>query len=413
MGQSTGWIPLREARRRLKLPKPLFEAFKNSHLLGPCTTAGYVLEEAVEHLLHFGTQWDTHERFAEPLSAPEYSSRFISDEEYARVKPIPGMGIPPPDTQAHVQINQADLLNDTGWIAHFYLVPNYYMFPNTTELALILPPPLRIAAKREVPGTCCQTHLYPHPSGALGLVTVSSRESPSYKTGEHQENPWAVAFEQAYDVAVGVLDNLAVEYDMPLPIAHSLLIGVPSGLMNIFFAHRPRVKTIAPNNNLLPSPPHFEMKAAYALYREATSSNNPFHQFLVFWKVYDETKYILSEWRKHHKRTAVKVQREFLPNNPALGVDPKGNVKEISFEQKRKELQGPYRAALAHAGETKQGHKALTAATAKDTNNVAVQVAVVRFMARVSLTNVAATLDLTADTLDLLEGTDDAKPQRQ
>jgi len=39
-----------------------------------------------------------------------------------------------------------------------------------------------------------------------------------------------------------------------------------------------------------------ELRDAYALYREAVSSNNPLHAFLAFWKVYEEPVYVRRGW---------------------------------------------------------------------------------------------------------------------
>ncbi|CAN5911555.1 hypothetical protein BH23ACT11_BH23ACT11_30090 [soil metagenome] len=386
----------------MNISKPVFHALANCLLLGPRTDSDYVLEEAVEHYKRFGTQWHTHERFAVPLNEPQFSDRYISDEEYDKRPAIPGLDRPPPDWRAQIQVtntwvaDEADESDesDTGWIAHFYLVANRFMFPNTTELALVFPPPLILDEARDVPGTSYHTRLYPHPSGSLGLIKVSSRELQR-STEEERGNPQAVAFERAYDVVAAVLDELAVRYDTPLPIAHSLLLGVPSGVVNVFFANRSGVATIGRNAELLPASSHSELRGAYALYREAVSSNNPFHKFLVFWRVYEEAKHVLHEWRKRHKKKDTKVEREFLPDRFRLKLRQQGDQKETSFEDARAELDGPYRNALAHAGEIRERDKALTAATAEDTLDVARKVPSVRHMARVVLVNVGATLDST------------------
>lgn len=395
-----GWIPLREARRRLSVSKPVLHALANGILLGPRTDSDYVLEEAVEHYKRFGTQWHTHERFAMPLGEPQFSERYISDEEYEKRPAIPGLDSLPPDWQAQMQVtntwasHEADEI-DTGWIAHFYLVPNRFMFPNTAELALIFPPPLTLEESRNVCGTSYPTRLYPHPTGSLGLVEVSSRELPR-STEKERNNPQAAAFKRAYNVVAAVLDELAVRYDVPLPIAHSLLLGVPSGVVNVFFANRPIIAAIGRDAELLPAPSHSELKDAYALYREAVSSNNPFHKFLVFWKVYEEAKHVLHEWRKWHKKKDVKLQREFLSDSFGLKLSQRIGPKESSFEDVRAELDGPYRNALAHAGEIRERNKALTAASAEDTFDVAGKLSIVRHIARVVLANVDATLNSTA-----------------
>lgn len=408
MRPGQGWIPLREARRQLGVSKPVLIALANGLLLGPRTDSDYVLKEAVEHYRLYGTQWHTHERFALPLNIPQFSSRYISDEQYARKPPVPGVSMPPPDLQTHVRIADTTLPdgaedNDTGWIAHFYLVPNLFMFPNTAELALVAPPPLKLESARAVPAARYPTRLYPHPSGSLGLVEVASQVLPR-ETDEQRNNPQAAAHERAYDVAAAILDDLAVRHDSPLPIAHSFLLGVPSGIFNVFFAHRSGYSTIGRNEELRPGPPHPELKGAYALYREAVSSNNPFHRFLVFWRVYEEAKHVLSEWRKRYRCKDVKVQREILPNRFGLKV-VREDREGITFENARAELDGPYRHALAHAGKIRERDQALTAATAEDTVDVSTRVPIARYMARVVLANVAATLDSTAsDTRPIEEG---------
>jgi hypothetical protein len=107
----------------------------------------------------------------------------------------------------HAQIVAADQRipggspdNDMGWIFHFYLVTNYFYFPNLTELCLI-GPPLKLAEPRPVPGADLPVTLYPHPSGCLGLVVA-----------EGLDRPLKGADKEAYDV--------------PLPVAHSMAVGV-------------------------------------------------------------------------------------------------------------------------------------------------------------------------------------------
>jgi hypothetical protein len=125
--------------------------------------------------------------------------------------------------------------------------------------------------------------------------------------------------------------------------------------------------------------------------------------FLVFWKVYEEAEHVLHEWRKLHKRKDVKAQREFLPDRFGLRVNPTGDWKEISFEDARAVLDGPYRNALALAGGIRERDKTLTAATAENTMDVATKMPIVRHMARVVLANVTAKLNSTADESEPIE----------
>jgi len=284
---------------------------------------------------------------------------------------------------------------DTGWIAHFYLVPNYFYFPNPTELSLIWPPPLKLSEPRPVLGADLPVTLYPHPSGYLGLVVVEGL-SRSLKG----------ARKEAYDVAMPLLDELSARYDVPLPVAHSMAVGVPSGIIHLYFAHRPKAKEIGSGAEILPQCPHPELSDAYALYREAVSSNNPFHAFLAFWKVYEEAVYVRKGWGAKHERSDTRIREEVFPDLFAFGSRPEEladpsehpgerpeeQLRGKKFKKAKKVLNAPYRVALAHAGEVDAG-KPLTAAAYEDYQKVALQVPIVRYMANVVLENVRATFD--------------------
>src|SRR5829696_8162289 len=71
-------------------------------------------------------------------------------------------------------------------------------------------------------------------------------------------------------------------------------------------------------------------------------------------------------------------------------------VRGSKFEKARELLRGPYRAALAHAGQVDVG-KPLTGAYYDDYQKVADKVTIVRYMANVTLENVRATFDAQAD----------------
>ena len=73
---------------------------------------------------------------------------------------------------------------------------------------------------------------------------------------------------------------------------------------------------------------------------------------------------------------------------------------KTSFDEERNRLRGPYRVALAHAGPIRGGGRTLTAASAQDMTDVATKIPLLRYMARVVLKNVEATLDSTATPAD-------------
>ncbi len=394
------WISSNKARSRLGVGKPLFNALTKSGLLG-YTLGDMYSDQAILDYQQFGTQWSIDERRGT-------STRIMTDDVYDNMPPVENVGPQPPATQTHAIITPPNAVagdtraSDRGWIAHFYLLTNYFYFPNLTELALVGAPPLKLSKPKPVPGAELPVTLYPHPSGYLGLVVVEGLSRPL--EGSHKE---------AYDVAMPLLDELSARYDVPLPVAHSMEVGVPSGTIHLSFAHRPRAKEIESEAEILPRCPHPELRDAYALYREAVSSNNPFHAFLAFWKVYEEAVYVRKGWGAKHKRKDVRVREEVFPDLFAFGARPEElakppeDPKEIremlerqlrgkKFEQAKELLRGPYRAALAHAGKVDAG-KPLTGASYEDYLKVADKVTVVRYMANVVLENVRATFDAEAE----------------
>lgn len=268
------------------------------------------------------------------------------------------------------------LETDTGWLAHFYLRPNPYLWPAPTSMGMVGPMLLKLRRKEPVLGAKLRTELYPDPSGSLALVTVFG---PS--------RPLKESFETAYDVASPVLDELSVEYDQPLPVSHTLVVGIPSGLTITFFSKIPEIRSLEPGHRLLPRCPYPELKHAVALYREGVSSNSPFHQFLALWKVYENACDVRRAWQRRHKRRPAKVQEEVIPKAFAF-TDYEG----WTFDQVKQEMNRPLRVALAHGGRIDDGEPK-TAASAEDFLSVVYAVPVMRYIAHVTLQNVRATLD--------------------
>jgi hypothetical protein len=392
------WLNRKKARNRLGVSEPILNALIRSGLLGYTSQSGLVSDQAILSYERFGTQWGIDERYG-------HSVRMLPEETYDNLPPIEGIGPQPPATRAHGFIYPPSEQNpqglersDTGWIAHFYLVPNYFYFPDPTELALVGQPPLKLSEPRPIPGADLPVTLYPHPLGCVGLVAVDGLDRPLEDV--HKE---------AYDVAMPLLDELSVRYDVPLPVANVMAVGVPSGTIHTFFAHHSEVRKVESEAEIMPRCPHPELRDAYALYREAVSSNNPFHAFLTFWKVYEEAVYVRRGWGEKYKRSDTRVREEVFPDLFAFGARPEElanpseedmelleqRAKQLrgkKFEKAEELLRGPYRVALAHAGKVDVG-KPLTGASYEDYQKVASQVPVVRYMANVVLENVRATFD--------------------
>ncbi len=168
-GSDVNWLGRKKVRSRLRVSEPILNALISGGLLG-YTLSNMVSDRALLQYERFGTQWDIDER-----SGP--SVQMIGQDVYEKTPPVEGIGPQPPATQRHERVwrsNQPNAIQsektDTGWIFHFYLVPNYFYWPDPTELALIGEPPLKLTAPRLVPGTDLPVTLYPHPSGSVGLL---------------------------------------------------------------------------------------------------------------------------------------------------------------------------------------------------------------------------------------------------
>ena len=55
-------MSFKEARRRLKVSQPVFNALLRSRLLGNYYHEGYLLVASVKHYERYGTQWITEDR---------------------------------------------------------------------------------------------------------------------------------------------------------------------------------------------------------------------------------------------------------------------------------------------------------------------------------------------------------------
>jgi hypothetical protein len=133
--------------------------------------------------------------------------------------------------------------------------------------------------------------------------------------------------------------------------------------------------------------PHVEAHpVAHWSTREGISSNNPFHQFLTLWKVYENTCRVRGAWRKEHRLKDKRVREEVVPD--AFGY---AGYVDLAFDEVKKRLNDPFRVAIAH-GDGKGDGKPRTAASAEDLMAVSYAVPVVRYMAQTTLENVRATL---------------------
>lgn len=165
-GGLTEVITFSEARQRLKVSKPVFNALLKSRLLGNYNPSGHVPLAGVRSYERYGTQWDTS----------LLEERVLSAEFIQNMEPPPGVegGDEPPDTQTNMYMLSDDipedaLETDTGWLAQFYLRPNTLFWPAPTALGMVGPLPLKLTAPRSIRGAALPMRLYPDPAGSLAL----------------------------------------------------------------------------------------------------------------------------------------------------------------------------------------------------------------------------------------------------
>lgn len=352
---------------------PEFNALLISELLGPYK-GKQLWAWGIENYERYGTQWyEKHERM-------------IPEEVYENTLDGIPEGEQPLDTQMQGQIvsegtSPEMIEKDTGWLTQFYLRPNRYFWPSPTDMGMVGPLPLKLTRPKKVQETELPVWLYPDPTGSIAMVAVKGISRPVND-----------AFDVAYDIVGPALDELSFQYDQPLPIAHSLIVGIPSGVMYHHFSRRPVTRTIEVGEEVRPRCPYPQLQDAVALYRDGVSSNNSFHSFLTLWKVYENAVYVRSGWRQQHKRRDEKVQEEVFPDVFAFG-----DFKGLTFEQGKQRLERPYRVALAHAGDIRGGEP-LTPASAEDLSSVSTKLSIMRYMARIVLQNVRATLESSGET---------------
>jgi hypothetical protein len=186
-------------------------------------------------------------------------------------------------------------------VGSLQLTPNRFFFPAPTTFGIIGPQLLKLILKlnslKKVSAAKLLTYVYPDPWGSLALVA-----------GFGLNQPQEEAYETALNIVGPILDELSAKYDQPLPIAHNLMVHIPSGLMTVNQAKTPKKKTIDRHDPILPACPYPQLRSTVALYREGVSSNNPFHQFLTLWKIYENACEVRGKWRREHRRLDTKLR---------------------------------------------------------------------------------------------------------
>lgn len=367
--QSTGSFSYSEVANRLRLPGPILNAALMSGLLG-YTPERTVTQDAVEHFERYGVQW-----------RPELGKRLLD----ATVLGMPMGGvIEPLSTFTQVQISSrpdglAISEKDEGWMAYFFLRTNDFYFPDPAAIGLTRSVGLKLAGPLAVAEASKPTYLYPDPEGNLATVMV---------LGQQGSGPAQEGFQPAYDIVTPMLDDLSFRYQQPLPIAHVMMVGIPSGVITL---NLPKPQAIATIEDARAKCEHEELLDATAYFREGISTNNPFHQFLALWKSFENASTIRGNWREKNQRRRNDARADTVVIEERFPtVHAFSNFEGLSFGEAKERLRASHRNAVAHG--TLEGGRPRTAATAADYMAIATAVPILRYMAHVTLTNVRACL---------------------
>ncbi|PWN06868.1 hypothetical protein DDZ15_06220 [Rhodohalobacter mucosus] len=342
-----------------------FSAIANSGLLGFYEN-DKIPAISVHHFGLYGTQWRPELGIRSAKSDMQNAQSGYVHELYPGT--VTESRIMPQGSSAK------QLENDVKWIAQFYIIPNRFYFADPYSLALNGPTSINLESRFEVSGTALQCFLCPDPWGKLAMVMVFGTDAPS-----------STMWETAFDVVIPVLDEISFKYDQPLPIAHSIIVGVPSGVVYTYQFALPNEVTISIGSEIDLKESFVETRDAKALYREAISSNNPFHKFLTFWKVYENVVALRTEWRQKHRKADNKKTKEIIPS----GFSFKG-YEGLSFDKVRQKMEKSKRHAIAHGG--LKDSAPLTSSAFDKIQDVGTSVPVIQYMAKIILENFEATL---------------------
>lgn len=268
--------------------------------------------------------------------------------------------------------------NDQAWIAHFYLRPNPFFFPDPLLVGPISPIPIRLEEAVNFVTDDFAVRLHPHPDGTLALAATSG---PLIK----KTRP----IEIATDRISRVLDYLSYRYEHPLYVCQRLWIGVPSGAIRTEFTRRGPPQTLRLGEFI----EHEPLAEALSLYREGLTGRTPFHQFLCFWRVRENVVKRRGAWCQDTGRSVPKVEPERFPK--AKGFLQFGGR---PFDAARKELGRAYRTAIAH-GERQDGNPRILSRGA-DMTAVARHVPLVRYVARTLIRNFEGALSKAIEEAD-------------
>ena len=365
-------ISLKDINEKTEMHPDLIKAFYSSGLMGNPLGQG-VIRQGFDSFNKFGTQWD--KKYCDNTLLGKFAQAIELSKTTENENP--------PGTMTTTELIRSETgfietEQDSGWIAQLYIRPNPNFYANPNVLNVIGPSRLKLTCRIEIDVEKPMIgYVYPNPEGDLALVMLINPIG-----GRIKEN----TFDQSYDIISPILDELAFKYDQQIPIAHHIIVGIPSGKINTSFPKPAPAQTIVDSSVILKKCSVLELEQAIALYREGISSNQVFHQFLTFWRVYEN---ILAIRAKFASNSSLSI--DSVRSNSKFVIEKIPDVfafREFqgrNFAAFKDIFRKSYRDAIAHGALS--GRDIITGSSYKQTHDVSTRIPFMRYIARTSLSN--------------------------
>ena len=358
-------MKLKEIANLLNTTEWLAAGKARSGLFGYASKTGHYSRERIEDYQQYGTQWSNN---LQPRYAPE-----TIDLE------VPGWENPPVGTMRKYRVGHGDEGDnpdkDLCWLAHYYFIPNHFYFPDRQKLAPIGKPLVNLRKRFFTYAQECNIGVYPDPKSQLALISVLGK-----KNGDKDYLMLGL------DVINPLLNWLTQQTVQALPIVQQHWIGIPSGTLHY-------QKLVEPARCELSSQDFLEHKPlihAQSLYRRALNCNDPIYSFFSFWRAAEAVDDAKALWCRSTRYSIWKITEEKLPEHKVFGrrVGKK-------FTKFMDDSRDAYRNAIAHVATYKDEGKVLTGGNAEDEAILQVNIACIRYVAKVKIDNFHATLERT------------------
>ncbi|WP_419783320.1 methylamine utilization protein MauJ [Maridesulfovibrio sp.] len=352
------FLSLEDVSKKTNLPQSWVVGLTRAGLLG-FSRNGKISEKAFNEFASFGTQWGDH-----------FPNRYMPAGQFPVVESI---GPQPADTLTHIQVGQDkdfEKYTTTGYLAQFYLKPNYKYFQPPYEAAYTEGAMIHLGNKvNMVFDEGVAATLYPGPNKLLCLVSFYWSKIDGLSIDD--------VYQKSSSYLNEITEYVAVIHDTPVSPANSLIIEIPSGVVNIY------TKKISEIRHLDLTGFEFyinrpDCHSCFSLYREALMSNHPLAKFNALWRCNESVDHAIANFRKEFKTFSIKYA-EVIPATFAYGT-----YQNISFKAAINKIR-PIRNAINHADFKKE--EPITLHDPVETDKIEGLIPILRYIVRAKLCN--------------------------